>query len=244
MRTIDINADLGEGSGTDEVIMPLISSCNIACGGHAGDQQSMRTTLELARRNKVKAGAHPSYPDRPNFGRKVLSISSQDLRSSLVDQLSGYRRMADELQLPTHHVKAHGALYNHAAKDHETANILLDAIREVFGPIKLYLPHGSVLHQLADGRFELCFEAFIDRSYESDGSLRSRSHPDAIIHDPELAWIQLYQMLDKGTVSTVVGTEFPMEADTFCIHSDHPNAAGILQHIHLKLKQHRIRLGR
>lgn len=244
MRTIDINADLGEGSGTDEVIMPLISSCNIACGGHAGDEQSMRTTLELARRNKVRAGAHPSYPDRPSFGRKVLSISPQDLRSSLVDQLSGFKRLADGLQIPIHHVKAHGALYNHAAKDHETAITLLDAIWEVFGPIKLYLPQGSVLHQLAAGRFELSFEAFIDRSYEADGSLRSRSHSDAIIHDPELAWKQLYQMFENGNVSTVVGNELPIEADTFCIHSDHPNAVEILQHIHLKLKEYRITLER
>ncbi|PQB05951.1 hypothetical protein BST85_04040 [Aureitalea marina] len=237
---IDINADLGEGIGPDHAIMPMISSCNIACGGHAGDMTSMRSTIQLALDHNVAAGAHPSFPDRDNFGRVILQMSRQELTESIFEQILTFSAVCEELGAQLHHIKLHGALYNYAAKDAATSDAVIKAL-EMTGlrPI-LYLPYNSVFHRKAEHLFPLAFEAFIDRRYEEDGSLRSRQESDAVIHEPELAWKQLQLMVTQAKVMTVQGHLIPVKASTFCLHSDHPNAVEILNYIRNQMSTHGI----
>ena len=237
---IDINADLGEGIGPDRDIMPMISSCNIACGGHAGDMNSMRETVQLAMEYDVAVGAHPSFPDRDNFGRVILQMSREELTESIFDQILSFSALCEELDTQLHHVKLHGALYNYAARDVATSDAVIKALEMTgFRPI-LYLPYNSVFHRKAENLFPLAFEAFIDRRYEHDGSLRSRQHTDAVIHEPEIAWEQLERMVKQKEVMSVDGRVIPMEATTFCLHSDHPNAVDILNYIRNQMRSNGI----
>ena len=140
MKTIDINSDLGEGMDNDPLIMPLISSCNIACGGHYGDEESMRTTVRLAMKHKVKIGAHPAFPDKDNFGRKVLTMTKSELCQSVFDQLLHFYAICEIENAPVHHIKLHGALYNYAAKDAPTADAVVEAIVATKIRPKFYVP--------------------------------------------------------------------------------------------------------
>ena len=240
--TIDINADLGEGTGFDVQLMPLISSCSIACGGHFGTEETMRTTVQLAKQYGVKVGAHPSYPDRKNFGRKVIEITKQDLEESIVNQLQSFYEVCASEEVTVHHIKLHGALYNYAGIDPTTADAVLTAVQEKEKQVKLYLQHGSVLHEKAEQVIPLAFEAFIDRSYQEDGSLVPRSQPQALIETPEKAWKQLYSMVSRGVVRCLNEKEIPLEASTFCIHGDHQNSVAILNYIHQQCKRHFIQV--
>lgn len=232
---IDINADLGEGTGNDAQIMPLIHSCNIACGGHFGDAQSMEQAMLLATRHQVKIGAHPSYPDHANFGRKVLDIAPAALTQSLLAQLQAFQAIAQKLALPIHHIKPHGAIYNHSAKDESTARALLKAIQQSQIQAKIVVPPRSILGKLAKPHYDLITEAFIDRRYEADLSLVSRAKPNAIIHDKTHAWAQLKAMhLDKQ-VQSIDNEWQTINAQTYCIHGDHENSVAILEYIHQKL---------
>lgn len=240
--SIDINADLGEKAGQDHVIMPLVSSCSIACGGHVGDEESMNETIKLAALHNVKIGAHPSYPDKENFGRLPLGISDIDLEESLKDQLKNFYRIAKESNQQVHHVKAHGALYNTISKDKKTAKIYLKVISQLGIQAKLYVPFNSVIHKLAKSQYKCLTEAFIDRAYNDDLSLVGRSQANALHKTPETAWRQLHEMAVHGEVSTITGSKAKIDAHTFCIHGDHPNAKQILEFIHHKLSKHNISL--
>ncbi|MEX1190861.1 MAG: 5-oxoprolinase subunit PxpA [Brumimicrobium sp.] len=241
-KTIDINADLGEGAGQDFKIMPLISSCNIACGGHAGDKESMNETIDLAQKNQVKVGAHPSYPDKENFGRVELQMRKIDLIDSLQRQISTFYELALAKNTTVHHIKAHGALYNKLAHDESTAEVFLTAIsRLAIHPI-LYVPFNSVVYHLAKVKFHCKVEAFIDRAYNKDLSLVSRDNPEGLLKTPKKAWEQLYGMIMLGEVTTIQNDKIALEGETFCIHGDHPNAVEILNYIHRKLEIHQINL--
>jgi 5-oxoprolinase (ATP-hydrolysing) subunit A len=288
--SIDLNADLGEGTGLDDLLMPLITSCSIACGGHFGDPETMRQALQLARQHGVKAGAHPSYPDRKHFGRVVPDLEADDLRKSLVDQILAYFKASDAEGLPVHHIKLHGALYNRAATNPDTARIVMQALDSVAdktstdpgmaagspatesskstqgNPLThqppgasinasvmashknhvavntaplwrpaLYLPEGSVLARLAASHFPLHYEAFIDRRYNDDGTLVSRTIPDAVISDPAEALAQLEGMVLRGEIRTISGRHIPCRASTYCVHGDSPGAVAILEHLHRHL---------
>ena len=239
---IDINADLGEGIGPDPLIMPWISSCNIACGGHAGDFETMHQTILLAKQHHVAVGAHPSFPDRDNFGRVILQMSKEELTASIFEQILAFSAICEELDVEFHHLKLHGALYNYAAKDGATSDAVIKAL-EMSGlrPI-LYLPYNSVLHRKAENLFPLCFEAFIDRRYEADGSLRARKHSDAVIHDPQQAWKQLRKMVVQRKITAINGEDIPVVASTFCLHSDHPNSLEIIRYIRQQMEAHHISL--
>lgn len=239
---IDINSDLGEGTGDDQGIMPLISSCNIACGGHFGDEASIRDTLELARRHHVKSGAHPSFPDRDSFGRKLLTITKEELTDSLIEQLQLFYMVCDKMGIQNHHIKLHGALYNYAARDAPTADAVLDAILQAGPRHLLYVPYGSVLHRKAENLLPLKFEAFIDRRYANDLSLSDRNLQGAIIHSPSAAWEQLRSMVEEGTLRTIEGEDKQINATTYCIHGDHPNSLRILKYIRSRMKEHSIYL--
>lgn len=239
---IDINADLGEGAGNDHNIMPLISSCNIACGGHFGDANSMRKAIFLAKKHAVQIGAHPSFPDRDNFGRKIVTMTKNELSESIFHQVLQFAAICETEDAYLHHVKLHGALYNYAAKDAPTADAVVDGILATKSRPIFYVPYNSVLHRKAENLLPLRYEAFIDRRYRVDGSLVPRGHEKAIIENPEEAWEQLYSMVVKKSVRTISGKNLLLQANTFCIHGDHKNSVSILRYLHQQMKMHHIAL--
>lgn len=237
---IDINSDLGEGVGDDAAIMSLISSCNVACGGHHGDAESIKDTISLAKKFGVRIGAHPSFPDKMYFGRRVLTMTKEELKHSLIEQLRLFYEVCEEEQTKINHIKLHGALYNYAAKDAPTADAVLEAILHVGPRYTLYVPYGSVLHRKTENLLPLKFEAFIDRRYADDLSLSDRSLEGSIISSPEDAWSQLWSMVNEGVVVTLEGKRKEITASTFCIHGDHPNSLAILNYIRTQMSKYNI----
>ena len=233
---IDINCDLGEGLDNEHIIMPLISSCNISCGAHAGSIEIMDKVIQLAVKHKVKIGAHPSFPDRKNFGRKVLDISNSDLQKSLEDQLTIFKDRALLQNATIHHVKPHGALYNLIAVNREKASIVIAAIQHVFEAVKLYVPYQSRIEEVAvQSGIEIVYEAFADRMYNEDLSLVSRTFSNALIEDKLEVLKQVQKISNKQLVTTVNFHEKKIKASTFCVHGDTKNAIEILEYLHKHL---------
>ena len=233
---IDINCDLGEGLDNEHIIMPLISSCNISCGAHAGSIEIMDKVIQLAVKHKVKIGAHPSFPDRKNFGRKVLDISNSDLQKSLEDQLTILKDRALLQNATIHHVKPHGALYNLIAVNREKASIVIAAIQHVFEAVKLYVPYQSRIEEVAvQSGIEIVYEAFADRMYNEDLSLVSRTFSNALIQDKLEVLKQVQKISNKQLVTTVKFHEKKIKASTFCVHGDTKNAIEILEYLHKHL---------
>ena len=233
---IDINCDLGEGLDNEHIIMPLISSCNISCGAHAGSIEIMDKVIQLAVKHKVKIGAHPSFPDRKNFGRKVLDISNSDLQKSLEDQLTILKDRALLQNATIHHVKPHGALYNLIAVNREKASIVIAAILHVFEAVKLYVPYQSRIEEVAvQSGIEIVYEAFADRMYNEDLSLVSRTFSNALIEDKLEVLKQVQKISNKQLVTTVNFHEKKIKASTFCVHGDTKNAIEILEYLHKHL---------
>ncbi|MBN8853420.1 MAG: hypothetical protein BGO55_18340 [Sphingobacteriales bacterium 50-39] len=225
---IDLNCDMGEGMDTDEAIFPYISSANISCGYHAGDADTMRRTVELALRNHVAIGAHPSYPDRANFGRVDMlgkGIEIEELCDLVVNQLIILQAICDEFGTELHHVKPHGALYNRAAKDLAVSARICRAIREFDPSLKLYGLSGSMMRDAAIAH-GLAFvnEVFADRTYQPDGSLTPRTSPDALIEDPARCIAQVEKMVKEGRVAVMGGGEIDIVAETICLHGDGSHA--------------------
>jgi len=230
---IDINCDLGEGFNNEHIIMPLISSCNISCGAHAGSLEIMDKVIQLARKHKVKIGAHPSFPDRDNFGRNVLDISNSDLQKSLEDQLTIFKDRALLQNATIHHVKPHGALYNLIAINSEKASVVIAAIQHVFEAVKLYVPYQSRIEEISiQSGLEIVYEAFADRRYNEDLSLVSRTFSNALIKDKQEVLKQVQKIANKQLVTTVNFHEKKIKASTFCVHGDTKNAIEILEYLH------------
>ncbi|MDU8886259.1 5-oxoprolinase subunit PxpA [Yeosuana sp. MJ-SS3] len=231
---LDINVDVGEGLNNEAQFMPFISSCNIACGGHAGDFEIMTKNVKLAKQHHVKIGAHPSFPDKTHFGREIIEISSANLYTTLKKQIRSLLNVLIKEHLQLHHIKPHGALYNLAAKDKRTANIIIEVVKSIAYPIKLYAPYGSVIAKLAsEQNIPVTFEAFADRHYNHDLSLVSRTNKNAVIIDTDKA-IKHVEQIILGKVKTINGIEVKIKADTFCVHGDNPNAIQIIK----GLKEH------
>lgn len=229
----DINCDLGEGLSNDVLLMPYLDSCNIACGGHVGNEHTIKETIRLANKHQVKIGAHPSYPDPQNFGRFKMDISLESLEISLISQLSLFKNLANEEKTEIHHIKPHGALYNFSANDQSTASMILDILEDKFKACYLYCPPNSLIAQLAEERcIPIKREVFADRNYNKDGSLVSRTEPNAVMTEPDQILEHIYTMVKKGEIRTPDGNFIPVIADTICIHGDNPNAVGILKNIH------------
>ena len=241
-KHIDINADLGEGFGQDRALMPYLSSCNIACGGHAGNKKSISNTLALAKENEVKIGAHPSFPDKAGFGRVVLDISDIDLKESLTKQISTFYDVVHQNNMEVNHVKAHGALYNEMVNNKRIASLFLEVLSQLGIEPKIYAPANAIIFSLVNDHSNIVAEAFIDRAYHTNLSLVSRTVPGSLHKSPEKAWSQLYNMVVSKTVNTYDGTSETITADTYCIHGDHPNALKILRHINKEMKNHCIYL--
>lgn len=243
MKTIDINCDLGEGIGNEAELMPYLSSCNVACGGHAGDESTMRQVALLAKSHNVKIGAHPSFPDREHFGRMVLTMPSETLKASLIEQIRSFQKILNEEQLQLNHIKPHGALYNLAAKDVETAQIVVAVLKEIDPDLVLYVPYNSIIADVAiEKGVKIAYEAFIDRNYNDDLSLVSRQKPNAMISDPELMCAHLMRMINDEHVKTITGSLVAIKANTFCVHGDGEDVVQNLKYITEKLQKHHIEI--
>ncbi|MBL4605022.1 MAG: 5-oxoprolinase subunit PxpA [Flavobacteriaceae bacterium] len=229
---IDINCDVGEGVNNEHLIMPLIFSCNISCGAHAGSVETIDKVIQLALENKVKIGAHPSFADRENFGRKVLAISNEQLQQSLEAQLQLFKERATLQNAVIHHVKPHGALYNLIAVNEEKARVVVKAIQRVFDGVKLYVPYNSVIEKVAlEHAIGIVYEAFADRNYNDNLTLVSRALPYAMITDATKVTEHVRKMSEESKVKTVQGNEQFIKAETFCVHGDNKKAIEILEEL-------------
>tara|TARA_Y100000022_G_scaffold43641_2_gene36261 strand:+ start:475 stop:1188 length:714 start_codon:yes stop_codon:yes gene_type:complete len=229
---LNINCDLGEGLNNEHIIMPLIDSCNIACGGHAGDSGSMIECVEISIKNNVKIGAHPSYPDKINFGRKKIDISPSELSYSIISQIESLETIADSYGLELNHIKAHGALYNQMIIDAELSNFYLDTIKDFKNKCSLYIPYKSEIEKIALKKgFSIIYEVFGDRNYNDDLSLVSRNNENALITDPESVVNHIKTIKETETVKTINGNYKKIKFDTICIHSDTNNSIEILKKI-------------
>lgn len=233
---ININCDLGEGLPNDAELMQHISSCNIACGGHAGTIETIDKTIALAIENNVKIGAHPSYPDKENFGRKTLALSSSELQESLENQLQLFLERLKLQNGKLHHIKIHGALYNESAKSKELAETIIKAVKNIDDSVFLYVPFNSEIEKTAkQHNIKILYEGFLDRNYNDDHSLVSRNEENAVIHDKEEALKHLQRMVFDGQIKTISGKKITTKADTFCIHGDNTSAVEMLTYINTTL---------
>jgi 5-oxoprolinase (ATP-hydrolysing) subunit A len=239
VNAIDINCDMGEGDHYDDQLMPFITSANIACGFHAGNTGTIRKTIELALKHKVAIGAHPSFPDRENFGRRNMNLSEPELHSLLEEQLYIFESAAHALGAKMHHIKLHGALYNMASGDETMALNIIRSLQTLAPQAVLYGLSGSIFNRTAIRHgFRLAHEVFADRTYQPDGTLTPRSEPGALIDDEETALQQVLRMILEQRVLCTDGSYLNIQADTVCIHGDGRHAAQMARHIHHALQQH------
>jgi UPF0271 protein len=214
--------------GTQESLMPSLTSVNIACGGHAGDTQTIKTTIEQALRWNLVLGAHPGYPDRANFGRLELNLPAEAIADSVFEQVQALAKAAAAYGARVAHVKPHGALYNQAVGNRVLAEAIAKGVsrwnRDV---ILVGLAGTSMLDVFRQAGFRVVAEAFADRRYEANGTLRSRKFDDALIRDPSEAGRQALQIVERGTVTAHDGSEVSVNAQTICIHGDTPGASKI-----------------
>ena len=242
-KFIDINVDVGEGIGNESILMPIISSCNIACGGHAGDSESMRMVVKLATANNVKIGAHPSFPDKANFGRKQMDISCAALYTSIKGQIDNLMTILEQENTRLNHVKPHGALYNLAAVDDKAASVIIEVMKNFILPVKLFVPFNSVIEKKAiENNIPIKYEAFADRNYNDDGTLVSRNEKNALIHDSEQMFDHVFRMISSQKVKTISGSDIKILADTFCIHGDNPKAVDLIQDLSKRLREKSIQI--
>jgi UPF0271 protein len=233
MKSIDLNCDMGElpeaiADGTQEVLMRSITSINVACGGHAGDEQTMETTIEQALRWKVAIGAHPGYPDRANFGRLELNLPPNEIVTFVFEQIWALDEIAARCGARLAHVKPHGALYNQAVRNRELAAAIAKGVARLSRDVVLVGLAGSpMLDVFRRAGFTVAAEAFADRRYEPDGTLRSRKFEDALVRDPEEAGRQALSIVERGVVIACDGTKVAVDAQTVCIHGDTPGAPEI-----------------
>ena len=224
-RQIDLNCDLGEGYPHDAELMKYISSANIACGGHFGDSESMRRTVELAIQNGVAIGAHPSYPDRENFGRTSMNIGFSELSDSIVSQIDGLRIIARECGSDIVHIKPHGALYNDSANDRAPAAMIAECVANYDNSLVLFgLANSISLEEGKRAGLRICGEAFADRTYGADGKLTSRTVANAFVNNSDIALSNVIQLIEHNTLTATTGEVVTINAETICIHGDGPKA--------------------
>ncbi len=230
MKRIDLNCDLGEileaiFDGTQESLMPYLTSASIACGGHAGDARTMKATIEQALRWNLAVGAHPGYPDRVNFGRMELNLPPDAIADSVFEQVRVLAEIATGCGASVTYVKPHGALYNQAATSRVLAQAIADGVVRWSRDVALVGLAGSLMLDIfREAGFRVAAEAFADRRYETDGSLRSRKFEDAMIRDPAEAGRQALSIAQREVVVAVGGVEIAANAQTICIHGDTPGA--------------------
>jgi UPF0271 protein len=236
----DLNCDLGEGepSARTRALMALVTSANIACGGHAGDEASMRRCLALCRKFGVRAGAHPAFADRKNFGRRALPLSEDDLTLLLLQQVGALAWVASVEQVRPHHVKLHGALYHVVEADRGLSKSYVRTMAEYFPGWKIYAsPFGHVVAAARQAGVPVWREAFADRAYLSSGALAPRGEPGAVISAPSAVRERVRELRLSRRVRTVDGTRLPIEAETLCVHGDSPGAVRMARVLSAELPQ-------
>jgi 5-oxoprolinase (ATP-hydrolysing) subunit A len=248
MLSIDLNCDMGESfglykMGQDDQILPYVSSVNIACGFHAGDPSVMRKTVRMAAEQKVAIGAHPGFLDLQGFGRRNMDVSPEEVFNYVVYQVGALTGFVKAEGLTLHHVKPHGALYNMAARNYRLAIAIARAVYAIDPTLILYGLSGSELIRAGkEVGLKTASEIFADRTYQADGSLTPRNHPDALIPVVDRAVEQVIQMVQHGTVKTLQGSEITIQADTVCIHGDGEHAVKFAKQIHKRLHEANIRI--
>ncbi|MGP5372649.1 5-oxoprolinase subunit PxpA [Psychrobacter alimentarius] len=234
---IDLNADVAEGCGQDDKLLTIVSSANVCCGLHAGSYDEMLATLQLAKANNVRVGAHPGLNDRENFGRTNQSLNEASYRALLSYQLGATKALCDLVGVPLEYVKPHGALYNQAAVDEALSDILVSEIKRFDPNLKVMgLSGGHLVKSAKNHGLVSISEVFADRNYEEDGSLVSRSKDNALITDTNEAINHVLQMITEGTVTSVSGQKIPVEAQSICLHGDGEHAILFAQEIKKQLE--------
>jgi UPF0271 protein len=237
MRVVDLNCDLGEGAAHDAELMPLITSANIACGGHAGHDETMRSTVTLALKCGVAIGAHPGFPDRENFGRREISVDGAEIYDWVLAQTRRLLAIATTCGAPVRHVKPHGALYNLAARDVGVARAVASAVSEINPQLILVGLSGSRLIEagVAMGLNTLS-EVFADRTYRANGTLTPRNLRGALIEDEAVAVAQAVRLAKEGKVTAVDGRDVEVKAETLCLHGDGPHALNFARAVNEALR--------
>jgi UPF0271 protein len=229
-KSIDLNADMGESFGAwtmgdDTALMPWVTSANVACGFHAGDPATIAATVALAVEHRVAIGAHPGFPDLQGFGRRTLQVTEEQVYQMTLYQAGAVRAFAEAAGGRLHHLKAHGALYNMAARDEALARGLVRAVRALGDDVQMYVLAGSRMETVArDAGLSVRCEVFADRRYMPDGTLAPRARADALITDEAESVAQVLRMVREGRLVAVDGTVVKVQADTVCIHGDKPTA--------------------
>ena len=227
---ININCDLGEKSKHhsnkyDSDLLNIVNSANVACGYHAGDDESMNQVVEISKKNGVSIGAHPSFNDPENFGRKRMNLSSSEIRKLIIDQYAILQEIASKHGESVTHIKPHGALNNMACEDIELATTLAKSINEISKDLIYLVPTGSKMEEAAKKlNMKIACEIFADRNYEEDGNLVSRKKPNALITDPEEAKKHVFKMVKNQALNCYSGKQIPCEIDSVCIHGDNESS--------------------
>ena len=243
MRTIDLNCDMGEGCGNDAVLLEYVSSANIACGFHAGDKDTMRRTAELALAKGAAIGAHPSFPDRENFGRTNMNLSADEVVDIVSEQITATKSVCQELGAILNHVKPHGALYNMAAKDASLAEAIARAVKNLDADLIVYgLSSSHLITETQKLGLKTASEVFADRTYTAEGTLTPRSQANALIKDADESINQVVQMINKGVVTATNGDDVAINAETVCIHGDGPHAVEFARAIRTRLEQEGVKV--
>ena len=240
---VDLNADLGEGSGHDAELFELISSASIATGFHAGDADTMHAAVLAAKAQGVAVGAHPSFFDRENFGRKELKVTVDEVFDAVAFQLGVFQAIAEAAGMRPNHVKPHGALYNMAVRDEKLADAIARAIRSVDSRLILFAPDNTELARAGEAQgLQVACEVFADRNYLSDGWLVPRTRTDALLTDPVEAAKRVLRMLREGKVQSVEGDDVDVRVETICVHGDTPGAVEFARELRAQLESQGVRI--
>src|SRR3989440_815179 len=236
--SVDLNADLGEGSGHDAELFELISSANIATGFHAGDSDTMHTAISEGKKHGVAVGGHPSFFDRENFGRKELKLPNQEVFDAVAYQLGIFQAIASALDVRPNHVKPHGALYNMAVRDEKLADAIARAIASVDPKLILFAPDKSELARAGEAHgLQIAREIFADRNYLNDGWLVLRTPPEAWLHGPQDTAHRVHRMVQKAKVRSVEGRDVDVRGETICVHGDTPGAVEFARELRARLER-------
>ena len=234
---ININCDLGESSKfcsieSDPLLLEIVNSANIACGYHAGDKPTMEQTVKISKKNAVSIGAHPSFNDRENFGRKRINLPSNEITKLIIDQINILFEIADKFRMKVTHVKPHGALNNMACEDYDLAKVISESIIKVNKDLIFLVPTGSQMEKAGKKLgMKIAAEIFADRNYEDNGNLVSRSKDNAMITDPEIAKKHVIKMVENQALDCYSGKQIPCEIDSVCVHGDGKSAVNTAKQI-------------
>jgi 5-oxoprolinase (ATP-hydrolysing) subunit A len=241
---VDLNSDLGEGAAHDDEILSLVSSANIACGFHAGNPASIFNSIRAAKEKGVAVGAHPSLDDRKNFGRTEMQVSAEEVYVLVAYQVGAFHALCAAAGVEMNHVKPHGALYNMAVRDRELSDAIVHGVLAIDPRAILFAPAGTELFRAGqESGLLTAAEVFADRNYNGDGSLVSRTKPEALLHDPAEAAERVLRMLKEGKIRAVDGTDISVRAETICLHGDTPDAVEFARTLQTRLKGERIIIG-